>query len=423
MFKFLISIFLLLPTFLFASSLLANKIEKNLEKANKYTVKIFNSIDIPFIEDYRGSGTGTGILIDKERGYILSNAHVTGRSPAKNLINFKEQDTIEAKQIYIDPFLDISILQIPVDTIPDFAIEANLACQTEYKQGRAVLAFGHPSGQDFTASRGIISGIRYERIAGYEAIQTDASINPGNSGGPLIDVETGQVIGINTYKKRYKKQLNFAIPSNHICKVIELLQSDQNPSPPNLNVIFSSNENLNEYLIVSEVLDNLSRLKTGDIIYKANGVLVSNPSQLITAIRGLKKTKFTIKRNNLEVTFTVSLPTIPLATERQGLMFSGVLIGDKYTSNVSLLNELIYNERGYLSVHYVDSGPAKGKVKSYDLLISIDNKVIKSLEKLKAYLMDKESVELILRNASGDTWYDRYERVDVEDVHYYEFEK
>jgi hypothetical protein len=45
------------------------------------------------------------------------------------------------------------------------------------------------------------------------------------------------------------------------------------------------------------------------------------------------------------------------------------------------------------------------------------------MEKLKAYLMDKESVELILRNASGDTWYDRYERVDVEDVHYYEFEK
>ena len=152
-----------------------------------------------------------------------------------------------------------------------------------------MLAFGHPSGQDFTASRGIISGIRYERIAGYEAIQTDASINPGNSGGPLIDVETGQVIGINTYKKRYKKQLNFAIPSTHICKIIELLQSDQNPSPPNLNVIFSSNENLGEYLIVSEVLDSVSRLKTGDIIYKANGVLVSNPSQLITAIRGLKK--------------------------------------------------------------------------------------------------------------------------------------
>ena len=114
--------------FIFAPTVLADSLERNLEKANKYTVKILNSIDIPFIEDYRGSGKGTGILIDKERGYILSNAHVTGRSPAKNEVNFKEQDTIEAKQIYIDPLLDISILQIPSDTIPDFAMEASLAC-------------------------------------------------------------------------------------------------------------------------------------------------------------------------------------------------------------------------------------------------------------------------------------------------------
>ena len=421
--KILVFIILLLPTFVFAPNLLANNIENNLEKANKYTVKIFNSIDIAFIEDYRGSGTGTGILIDKERGYILSNAHVTGKSPAKNEVNFKGQEVVDAKQIYIDPFLDISILQIPSDIIPDFAIEANLACQTEYKQGRTVLAFGHPAGQDFTASRGIISGIRYERIAGYEAIQTDASVNPGNSGGPLIDVETGLVIGINTYRMLDSKKLNFAIPSAHICKIIELLKSDQNPSPPNLNVIFSSNERSEEYLIISEVLDILSPLKTGDKIYAANGIPVSNPSQLVTTIRGLEKTKLAIKRNETEITLNVSLKTMPLVTERRGLMFSGVLIDDKYSANVSLLNELVYNERNYLSVHYVDSGPAKGKLLRYDMLIAIDNKVIKNLENLKTYLVDKESVELILRNITGNTWHDRYEKVVVEDVHYYEFKK
>jgi len=36
--------------------------------------------------------------------------------------------------------------------------------------------------------------------------------------------------------------------------------------------------------------------------------------------------------------------------------------------------------------------------------------------------MDKESVELILSNISGNTWHDRYEKIEVEDVHYYEFE-
>ena len=408
---------------MFTSHVLANSLEQNLENANKYTVKIFNSIDIPFIEDTRGSGNGTGILIDKERGYILSNAHVTGRSPAKNEVNFKEQDTIEAKQIYIDPLLDISIIQIPSDSIPDFAMEASLACETKYKQGRTVLAFGHPEGQDFTASRGIISGIRYESTASYEAIQTDASVNPGNSGGALIDVETGQVIGINTYRKKNGKQLNFAIPSTHICKIIKLIQADKNPSPPNLNVIFASNERSGDYLLISEVLDNLSPFKTGDKIYEANGIPVSNPSQLITTIRGLEKTKIAIKRNDKEIILNVHLKTLPFITERRGLMFSGVLMSDKYTSNVSIVNEIVYNERDYLSVHYVDYGSAKGKLYEYDMLIAIDNKVIKDLEKLKEYLLDKESVELILRNITGNTWHDRYEKIDVDDVHYYEFEK
>ncbi len=414
---------IILIIFIFAPTVLADSLERNLEKANKYTVKILNSIDIPFIEDYRGSGQGTGILIDKERGYILSNAHVTGRSPAKNEVNFKEQDTIEAKQIYIDPLLDISILQIPSDTIPDFAMEASLACQTKYKQGRTVLAFGHPEGQDFTASRGIISGIRYERTAGYEAIQTDASINPGNSGGPLIDVDTGQVIGINTYRKKNAKQLSFAIPSTHICKIIELLEADQNPSPSNLNVIFASNDRSGEYLLISEILDNLSPFRTGDKIYEANGIPVSNPSQLITEIRGLEKTTIAVKRNDKEITLNVRLQTMPLVTERRGLIVSGVLIGDKYTGGDSILNDIVFNYRNYLSVHYIDYGPAKGKLHNYDMFVAIDNKTIKDLDELKAYLEDKESMELILRNFDNNTWYDRYESIEVEDVHYYEFEK
>ena len=420
--KILIIIVLLFSSSVFAPSLLANNLEKILEEANKYTVKILNLIDIPFIEDARGSGKGTGILIDKERGYILSNAHVTGRSPAKNEVNFKEQDTIEAKQIYIDPLLDISILQIPSDSIPDFAMEATLMCEADYKQGRTVLSFGHPKGQDFTASRGIISGIRYERTAGYEAIQTDASINPGNSGGPLIDVETGQVIGINTYRKKNAKQLSFAIPSTHICKIIELLEADQNPSPSNLNVIFASNERSGEYLLISEVLDNLSPFRTGDKIYEANGIPVSNPSQLITAIRGLEKTKIAVKRNDKEITLNVHLQTMPLVTERRGLIVSGVLIGDKYTGGVSLLNDIVFNYRNYLSVHYVDYGPAKGKLHNYDMFVAIDNKTIKDLDELKAYLEDKESMELILRNFDNNTWYDRYEIIKVGDVHYYGFE-
>ena len=45
-------------------------------------------------------------------------------------------------------------------------------------------------------------------------IQTDAAINPGNSGGPLIDINSGLVIGIDTATSAQGQNLGFAIPIN-----------------------------------------------------------------------------------------------------------------------------------------------------------------------------------------------------------------
>ncbi len=76
----------------------AVSLESILEKANLYTVVINNSIEKPFIEDKYG-GSGTGFLVDKKKGLIVTNSHVSGHSPAFNEINFKNQEPISAKQV------------------------------------------------------------------------------------------------------------------------------------------------------------------------------------------------------------------------------------------------------------------------------------------------------------------------------------
>ena len=47
---------------------------------------------------------------------------------------------------------------------------------------------------------------------GVDWVQTDAAINPGNSGGPLIDLNTGSVVGINAMGLKDTEGLNFAVP-------------------------------------------------------------------------------------------------------------------------------------------------------------------------------------------------------------------
>ena len=91
-------------------------------------------------------------------------------------------------------------MQIESDSLPEEAIAAEMDCSERSSlNGVEVAAYGHPNGLSFSASRGIISQLR--TYNGDDWVQTDAAINPGNSGGPLIDLETGHVVGINANRR------------------------------------------------------------------------------------------------------------------------------------------------------------------------------------------------------------------------------
>ena len=52
-------------------------------------------------------------------------------------------------------------------------------------------------------------------------IQTDAAINVGNSGGPLVDVESGDIVGINTCIRANMEGTSFAIPTNKVMGMLK----------------------------------------------------------------------------------------------------------------------------------------------------------------------------------------------------------
>ena len=412
--------------FLLITSAKANELERILDQANKYTVKIYNSTDTPFLEDTYNPSAGSGFLIDKANGIIITNAHVASYSPALNRVNFKYSNPVQSKQAYIDTELDLALLKIDPKLIPNNAVEAKLHCKNDYKQGQSVVAFGHPAGKDFTITRGIISAVRFESDF-FESIQTDAAINRGNSGGALIDIKTGLVVGINSFGATENQGLNFALPSYTVCKVVDLFKNKKDPSPLNFNVIFANNKEQGKFLKVSEVLTNDNQLKVGDEIIQIDGIKIENPTQLSHETRGKTNVTLKIIRDTKEQELKLNLKSKGSVTERVGLIFSNVIVSDKASSTRLAINQMMANPKGNLVVQNLRSGPASGKLRKFDVLIYIDGKEFKTVQGLHDYLKDKKEIEIFFRRPDLNeqekvTFRDLYDKIEVKDVKMLRFE-
>jgi Do/DeqQ family serine protease len=138
--------------------------------------------------------TGSGVIVDAQQGYVLTNSHVVENANSIE-VTTKDNRHLKARLIGRDPETDIAVLQIPGSNLTAVPMGDSDRLQV----GDFVLAVGNPFGLGQTVTSGIISALgRSPGIEGYEDfIQTDASINPGNSGGPLVDLQ-GRIVGINT---------------------------------------------------------------------------------------------------------------------------------------------------------------------------------------------------------------------------------
>lgn len=157
---------------------------------------------------------GSGVIIDKDNGYVLTNNHVIDKAD-KIMVTLNDGRQLNAVLLGTDPEADVAVIQIAAVGLTELAI----ADSNKLKVGDFVVAIGNPFGLGQTVTSGIISALGRTGlgIEGYEDfIQTDASINPGNSGGALVNLR-GEFIGMNTAilaPSGGNVGIGFAIPSN-----------------------------------------------------------------------------------------------------------------------------------------------------------------------------------------------------------------
>lgn len=171
----------------------------------------------------RQTSTGSGVIIDADNGYVLTNSHIV-ENGERILVTLKDQRQFEAEMIGNDPGTDIALLKINASGLAAL----DMGDSDRLQVGDYVLAIGNPFGLGQTVTSGIISALGRSglNVEGYEDfIQTDASINPGNSGGALVTLD-GRLIGINTAiftPSGGNVGIGFAVPVNMAAAVVDQL--------------------------------------------------------------------------------------------------------------------------------------------------------------------------------------------------------
>ena len=180
--------------------------------------------DPRFERRQQNTSLGSGVIIDGQKGLILTNAHVIQKAGTIKVV-LQDEREFEARIVGADPDSDLAVLKIDSkDRLPAI----NMGSSEDLMIGETVIAIGNPFGFSHTVTTGVISAInrsiRAQDRVYHDFIQIDASINPGNSGGPLLNIN-GDLIGINTAIYAKAQGIGFAIPIGKARKIIsDLIQ-------------------------------------------------------------------------------------------------------------------------------------------------------------------------------------------------------
>ena len=288
-------------------------------------------------------GIGSGVIIS-EKGYILTNEHVSGPKNSTCYVTMEDGKNYSAKVVWSDSNLDLAIIKINMKCVS----YAKLGDSSAIRVGEGVYAIGNPIGFEFqkTVTSGIVSatdrtilfkentnvqfnengnsqeGVAEKDVYMSNLIQTDATINPGNSGGPLIN-SSGEVIGINTVKVTSAEGIGFAVPINVIKPILEKLENSDSFDEASIGIFaydkkvipyLDSNIEFDTGIYVAQITLDYpaykSGLEIGDVITKIDEKALERMCDLREYIYSKSPgdmVKLTVMRNNRERLIDVEL--------------------------------------------------------------------------------------------------------------------
>ena len=399
-------------------SIVSEKTEKYI---NPFFFDPFGNEDPFSPQERKSQGLGSGVIIDKNKGHILTNNHVIDEANEIKVILYDKRE-VEAELLGADPLSDLAVLKINADNL----VEANIGNSDLLEIGEWVIAIGSPFGLhlNHTVTCGIVSAKGRSDVisrANFENfIQHDAAINPGNSGGALFDLD-GNLIGINTAiatdgYSRSNAGIGFAIPINQAKRVMEDLINGGEVLRGYLGVrIQDLDDNKAKALglddkkgaFIAEIVNDgpayNSGLKEKDVIIALNSKPIESSNQLrndVSSMRPGETAVFSIIRNELMQSVSVILGKRPNEND-----IANTYNNEKY----DLLGLNVEDSSGNNGVIIIDIDPEseayENNIRKKDLINEINRTSINNItdynNEIKKYNSGDVLMIRIVRNGSN----------------------
>jgi Do/DeqQ family serine protease len=346
---------------------------------------------------------GSGVIIDAEKGYVVTNNHVVDNAD-EILVKLTDGRELVAKKLGADEQSDIALLQIDAERLTDVKV----ANSNELRVGDFVVAIGNPFGLSQTVTSGIVSALGRSglNIGGYEDfIQTDAAINRGNSGGALVNLR-GELVGINTAifgPNGGNVGIGFAIPSNMMQSLVDQIIEFGEVRRGLLGIIggdvdsglaeaFNSEVNIGAF--VNEVAPGTAAekagLMAGDIITEINGNGLTGFNELRAKIASLgagAEVELTLiragKTQQVKVVLDAAAPTQAEAKELHPALEGAELSNGKDADD----NDVV------TIGNVVERSPAASiGLREGDVIVGVNRKRINNIAELGERITDNKDV-------------------------------
>ncbi|QLE86934.1 DegQ family serine endoprotease [Shewanella sp. Scap07] len=359
-------------------------------------------------------GLGSGVIIDADEGYIVTNNHVIeGADEIK--IGLHDGREVEAKLIGADAESDIALLQIKAKNL----VAVKRADSDELRVGDFAVAIGNPFGLGQTVTSGIVSamgrsGLGIEMLENF--IQTDAAINSGNSGGALVNLN-GDLIGINTAivaPNGGNVGIGFAIPANMVNNLVEQIIEH---GEVRRGVLGVTGQDLTAELaegfgidtqhggFVNEVMPDSAAddagIKSGDIIVSVNGRSIKSFQELRAKIATMgagAKVELSLIRDGDKETVSATLGEASQSSESA----AGAADIHPMLAGATLEN----NSKGVEISEVAQGSPAAASgLQSGDIIVGVNRTKIDDLKSLRAELKEQQgAVALKLRRGNSNLY-------------------